>query len=275
MVTQSFATLQINIAIKYRRFVMDNKSNLFALALVLAIGMLVQPWGNHQQETQRETGSIQVTGEAEVKVVPDEVRLTIGVETRHAELNIARNRNDRRVEELIKIAKDFGIRSKDIQTDYIHVEPYYSDSYYYGDIEGYYVRKAIVLVLHDMTRFEALLTALTEGGATHIHGIQFRTTELRKYRDQARALAVKAAQEKAAAMASELDTSIGAPTNIREENVGWWSWYGHNWWASGYGAMSQNVVQNAGPTSVEVDGSIAPGQISVTARVAATFELIN
>ncbi len=252
---------------------MKNNSNVLALALVLAAGIFLQPFGQDKDETERNPGSIQVTGEAEVKVVPDEVRLTIGVETRHAELNVAKRRNDRRVEELIKIAQEFGIRSKDIQTDFIHVQPYYTDGYSYGDVEGYYVRKSIVMVLHDMNRFEALLTALTEGGATNIHGIQFQTTELRQYRDRARALAVQAAREKASAMAAELDTSIGSPTHIREENVGWWSWYGHSWWASGYGTMSQNVVQNAGTRSPEVEGSIAPGQISVTARVSATFEL--
>jgi uncharacterized protein YggE len=254
---------------------MQNKSELLALAMLLSVGMLVQPWAQRDSPTPREPGNIQVTGEAEVKVVPDEVRLTIGVETKHAELNVAKRRNDRRTEKLIDIAKGFGIHQKDIQTDYIHVQPYYEDSYYFGDVEGYYVRKSIVLVLYEMDRFEALLTALTEGGATHIHGIEFRTTELRKYRDQARALAVKAAGEKAAAMAGELGVSIGAPTHIREEQVGWWSWYGHSWWATGYGPMSQNVVQNAGPTAIEMEGSIAPGQISVTARISATFELLN
>lgn len=254
---------------------MQDKTNLLAIVLVLAIGMLTRPFAQPETEAAREPGSIQVTGEAEVKVVPDQVRLIIGVETKHAELNVAKRRNDQRTEELIKIAKEFGIRAKDIQTDYIHVQPYYEDSYYYGEVEGYFVRKTISLVLYDMTRFEALLTALTEGGATNIHGIEFRTTELRRYRDQARALAVQAAREKAAAMASELDTSIGAPTNVREEQVGWWSWYGHSWWASGYGPMSQNVVQNAGPSAAEIEGSIAPGQISVTARVSATFELAN
>jgi hypothetical protein len=254
---------------------MQKHANLLTLALVLFVASLVQPFVGMHQQNQREPGSIQVSGEAEVKVVPDEVHLTIGVETRHAELNVAKRRNDVRSEQLIKIAKEFGIPAKDIQTDFIHVEPYYTDSYPYEDLEGYYVRKTITLVFEDMSRFEALLTALTEGGATNIHGIQFQTTELRKYRDQARALAVRAAREKAAAMAAELDATIGDPTHIQEENVGWWSWYGYNWWATGYGPMSQNVVQNAGPTAIDLDGSIAPGQISVTARVSATFEIQN
>jgi uncharacterized protein YggE len=254
---------------------MQKHGNLLTLVLALSVGFLAQPFAGTLQQDQREPGSIQVSGEAEIKVVPDEVILTIGVETRHAELNVARRRNDLRTEKLINIAQDFGIPSKDIQTDFIHVQPYYADSYPYVDVEGYFVRKTITLVFEDMSRFEALLTALTEGGATNIHSIQFQTTELRKYRDQARALAVQAAHEKAAAMATELNTTIGDAILIREENVGSWSWYGYRWWATGYGSMSQNVVQNTGPTSGEIDGSIAPGQISVTARVSATFELDN
>lgn len=254
---------------------MRNQNNLAAVIAIASVAMLSQSFGQTNAIADRELASIQVTGEAEVKVVPDEVRLTIGVETRHAELNVAKRRNDDRTAELIKIAKRFGIHDKDIQTDFIHVQPYYEDSYFYGDVEVYIVRKTVALVLYEMDKFEALLTALTEGGATNIHGIEFRTTELRKYRDQARALAVTAAREKASAMAEELGASIGAPTHIREDQVGWWSWYGHSWWATGYGTMSQNVVQNAGPTGIEVEGSIAPGQISVSARVSATFELLN
>ena len=38
-----------------------------------------------------------------------------------------------------------------------------------------------------------------EAGANKVQGLEFLTTELRKYRDQARSMAIKAAQEKAAA----------------------------------------------------------------------------
>ena len=42
--------------------------------------------------------------------------------------------------------------------------------------------------------------------------------------------------------------------------------------AGGLG-MTQNVVQNAGNTGMEMDGALAPGQIGVTARVTVSFEL--
>ena len=48
---------------------------------------------------------ITVTGDAEVRVVPDEVILTLGVETWNKELNIAKQENDQRTQKIIDIDK--------------------------------------------------------------------------------------------------------------------------------------------------------------------------
>ncbi len=220
------------------------------------------------------TGSISVTGEAEVRVVPDEVVITLGVETTHRELSVAVRRNDDRVKDVIRMATAHGIRSKDIQTDFISIDPNYDD--YYSDpprIAGYVVRKTVVLTLKDIGKFEKLLTDLSEAGITSVHGVQFRTTELRKHRDQARELATQAALEKARDMASVLDMRVGSATSIAENQVGWWSWYGYGWWGYRNQAMSQNVVVNVEELPPSTDSSFAPGQISVTARVTITFQL--
>jgi uncharacterized protein YggE len=106
-----------------------------------------------------------------------------------------------------------------------------------------------------------------------VHGIQFRTTELRKHRDEARALAVTAAREKAEALAGELEQTVGHPTSIREEHSSWWSGY-NAWWGSRRGdMMAQNVIQELGGAAMTGEGTVAPGQISVSARVSVTFEL--
>jgi uncharacterized protein YggE len=86
-------------------------------------------------------------------------------------------------------------------------------------------------------------------------------------------LAIKAAQEKANALAGELGQSVGKPRTIQEEQAGWWSWY-NSWWGVGWGNnMSQNVIQEAAGSSLAPDGSIAPGQITVNARINVSFEL--
>ena len=220
-------------------------------------------------------GTISVTGDATVKVVPDEVIITLGVETQDADLNQAKEENDKRVRRVIALAKSHGIEAKHIQTDFINIRPEYEDrSYAVDQIVGYRVGKTIVITLRDIEEFDSLLTDVLELGANYLHGVEFRTTELRKYRDQARSLAINAAEEKATALAAELDRSIGAPTYINENHSGWWSSYG-SWWGYrwGYSMMSQNVVQNAGLEGYTTEGGVAPGQIKVSASVSVTFDL--
>lgn len=250
---------------------MKHKEGFITAILVLGIAFNIMP---SLEKTDNETGSISVSGEAVVKVVPDEVMLTLGVETWHRELSVAKRRNDERVSEVIKLARRYGIEQRQIQTDYINIEPRYELPYERTSIDGYFVRKTIVLTLHELDKFDSFLSAVTEAGVTHVHGIQFRTTELRKYRDQARALALQAAKEKAIDMATVLNSRIGFPQSVHEDQVGWYSWYGYGWWGSQYGFATQNVVQTIEGPPMEIDSTLAPGQISVSARVSVTFDLI-
>jgi uncharacterized protein YggE len=128
--------------------------------------------------------------------------------------------------------------------------------------------------LGDISKFDDLLTDVIEDGANYVHGIEFRTTDLRKHRDQARSLAINAAREKAEALAKELGRQVGEPQSIQENHSGWWSGYGSGWWGSHWsGAQTQNVVQSIDIDSSLVQGSIAPGQIMVNAQVSVTFSL--
>jgi hypothetical protein len=215
---------------------------------------------------------VTTTGEAEVLVVPDEVVLTLGVETSNKDLGEAKRANDEIVAKVLAAAQANGIDPKYLQTDHISIEPRYRDSYEQRDFVGYFVRKTIVMTLKDIEAFDAVLTDALEAGATYVHGIQFRTTELRKHRDEARALAIRAAREKAVALTGELGQEVGEPYAIREEQSGWWFSY-NSWWGGPAGGMTQNVIQEAGSAPTGMDGTLAPGQISVTARVTASFEM--
>ncbi|HEX3043422.1 MAG TPA: SIMPL domain-containing protein [Bacillota bacterium] len=216
--------------------------------------------------------TITVTGEAEVNVIPDEVILSLGVETSDKDLNIAKKLNDERIKKIISFAKTFQIDSKYIQTDYLDIEPRYAN-YEKQTFLGYYIRKNIVITLKDISKFDDLLSGVLTVGANYVHGIQFKTTELRKYKDQARKLAIKAAQEKAVALSGELGQKIGKPINISEDYADWFSSY-RGWWGSaGGGVMTQNVIQNAAGESMSVEDTVAPGQIGIKARITVIFEL--
>jgi uncharacterized protein YggE len=247
------------------------------ITTILIIGLLailiLTGWTGKRSETS-EPGLITATGDAEVRVAPDEVILTLGVETWDKDLSKAKRENDKRVKAVLDLAKTYGVESKYIQTDHISIEPRYRDNYMQEDFIGYFVRKTIVITLKDISQFEDLLTSALEAGVNYVHGIQFRTTELRQHRDEARALAIKAAQEKANALAGELDQRVGKPRTIQEDQVGWWSWY-NAWWGAHWsgGPAAQNVIQEVGGESFMSEGVLAPGQITVKARVTVTFEL--
>lgn len=233
-------------------------------------------------ETAPLTRMIYVNGEAEVKVVPDEVILTIGVETSNKNLGAAKTQNDKIVKDILAVTARNQIPTKYVLTDYFTIEPKYD--YRYNDSEhrdtsvfvGYFVRKNVVITIKEVDKYESVLSGVLEAGANFVQGIQFRTTELRKYRDQARVMAVKAAKEKAELLAGELGLKVGKAWSVNEDSGGWYSWYNSNSWGNrNVQYQAQNAVANSGGNygSTSEDSTIAPGQISVNARVSVSFEL--
>jgi uncharacterized protein len=245
-----------------------------AVLLSVLLVSLFSPALKLTSQGEATPNTISVTGNAEVRVVPDEVILILGIETVDKDLMVAKNQNDERVRKLFLLSNKLEIKPEHVQTDFIDIEPRYRDGYLQTDFVGFFVRKTVVITLKDTSKFEDLLTGALQSGANYVHGVEFRTTELRKHRDQARALAIQAAKEKASDLAKELGRTVVKPLTIREDQIGWWSSY-RSWWGSRYsGAMAQNVVQSAGSSSAPSgDSAVALGQITVNASVFVTFAL--
>jgi len=219
-----------------------------------------------------EQQTINVSGDAEIRAVPDQVVMTLGVEVHKKTLNDSRRENDSRVRAVRAAVTKLGIQEGDIQTDFIQLGMQYEND---GVTPSYYyTRKSIVLTLHDVARMEDVLSAAVDAGATHIHGVEFETTKIREHRDKARALAIKAATEKAHDMAAAAGLKVvGGPIGIHSSNYNTRSWYGSGWGYGGRagGMMTQNVSIDAGSGSGTGQGSVALGRISVTANVSMSF----
>ena len=127
-----------------------------------------------------------------------------------------------------------------------------------------------------MSKTSDVIAAALGAGANQVVNVQFYTSELRKYRDQARDMAIKAAQEKAQALAKGVGAEAGCVIHINENT--WSSYYG-GWYGRSQNLMTQNVSQNVAPAagsgdgSVSDDGPVSLGQISVQATVDVTFGL--
>ena len=217
-----------------------------------------------------------VTGDAEIKVAPDRVVISAGVESRSPQLASAKARNDTAIAAILAVAAKEQVAAADVQTDFIEINPVYqsrdsTESRENYLIDYYRVHKTVAITLRDVSRFERLLTAIINAGANRVYGVDFQTSELRKYRDQAREMAVKAAIEKAQAMASAAGLRVGKPESISAYNQGGGMAYGRM--RGNMSNTSQNITSSAGGDS-ETGGAIAPGRISVNASVTLTFRLL-
>jgi len=152
---------------------------------------------------------ITVNGEAVVKVQPDQIIITFGIETWDTEIMFAKQKNNDIMKKALSVIKNSGIQDKDIQTDYLSIEPRYDSNYDKKNFIGYFVRNTFVVTLSDANKVEDLVTNVLESGVNFIHGINFQTTEFKKFREQARELALNAVKEKAEKMAGALGQHIG------------------------------------------------------------------
>jgi uncharacterized protein YggE len=208
---------------------------------------------------------ITVTGEAEVNVVPDEVVFDLTVQAFNRELRQAKATTDERIKGLMAMARRYGIAPEDIQTDYVKLEPRYRGNDEARTLLGYSVRKDLLFTLRDVTKAEALLSEILEGANTRLNSVRFQISSPRKYRDQARAMAIAAAREKAVALTAAIGQSIGKAYSIEEEVPQPQPRY----------AM-QNAYANTSSSegdSGSSEGTLALGRIKITARVTVRFEL--
>lgn len=219
---------------------------------------------------------ISVTGSSEVKVAPDEIDLRVGVETRSEKLDDAKRDNDERVEKALAFLEASGVEKKDVQTDFISIDPNFDQRVSKTRADIYVVRKAIAIRLRKVDAFESILSGLLSNGVTTVQGVAFRTSELRKYRDKARAMAIQAAQEKADAMAEALGVKRGKVYAICANDGGGWWMSGSSYWNTSSGPLqnSFNSVKSAGDAGSD-DGALSVGQISVSASVNVSFLIAN
>ncbi len=218
--------------------------------------------------------SVHVSGAAVVNVTPDRALVQLGVQTNGATPDGVQNANFQQIQKVIAAASNLGVDTKDIATDYYIVYPVYND-YNSLVIDGYRLDNTISITVRDVNLVDDIVVAALRAGANEVQDVQFYTSELRKFRDQARELAIKVAGEKAQALASASGAQAGCILSISENT---WSQYYGSWRGGRQATMwAQNVIQNASPSqddpSLGDDSPMSLGQIAVRAEVDASYSL--
>lgn len=222
---------------------------------------------------------ITVTGTAETQVAPDEVIFSLDVTKTDKDLQVAKGLNDETVGKVLELTRRFSVLPQNVKTDYISVKMKYeqirdAERKVYdedGDevgtkvFKGYEISKTVIVKLTDISRFEEFFAEALKTGVTEVKSVKFETSKLREYKDKARDLAMKAAREKAAAMATSVGQTIGKAIRITEGNM-----------ANQNYSYSANVTSNTvsvGGSFSEGVATFAPGAIKVEAQVTVSFLL--
>ena len=226
------------------------------------------------EKTSCNTGrSISVSGTAVVNVTPDRVLIQLGVQSNGRTPNLVEAANSATTYRVIQAVKRTGVDEKDIVTDRYVIDPLYDD-YDSLTIEGYRIHNMIAITLRDISKVNEVLIAALNAGANQVVDVEFYLSNLRKYRDQAREMAMTAAREKASDLAEAAGAEAGCVLTISENT---WSYFRGGWWGRNNNLWTQNVAQNIpSGTGQDGDSEFGPvnlGLISVRAEVNASYAL--
>jgi hypothetical protein len=225
--------------------------------------------------------SVDVTGTGTIYTAPEEVVIEMGVRTWNKDLRICYKENQRLVSQVLEVAKKHKIEFKNIQASEISVlptYPYSTSSSRDCNPDGYSVNKDITLVVKDSRSVQSLLTDAIENGANKIERVDFRIENPRKFKDEARMLAITAAQEKAAAMAKQVNAKLGKVIRLKEvaSNISGMRERDRYSFFPNTNNNISTVSQLSGERGEEfAPGDIATGQLRVTSDISATFELVD
>jgi uncharacterized protein len=202
---------------------------------------------------------VKTTGTAEIKVAPDQAVIQLGVEHQSATAKNAKAIVTDTSRKILAALKRLGIDDKDIQTDYLSLQPMID--YRKGlRITNFTAEQSLSVKVRDLSKLDDVMDAVISAGANNIGGIEYQSSELRKYKDQARDEAAKAAREKAEALAKALGNQIGKTYSIEEVQQS----------ENSYSILANTTLERAGSRAP----STAPGQLTVTASVIVSFDLL-
>lgn len=224
---------------------------------------------------------ITVTGTAEVLVVPDEVIFELEIRKMDMNLQVAKRQSDETIAKVLDLTRRFPIAPQNVKTDSISVDRVFEvlrdnktrvyvttdddDEELAGSrtFKGYRISTTVTVKLTDLNRFEEFFAESLKTGITEVDDVTFQTSKLRENKDKARDMAMKAAREKASAMAGSVGQGIGKAIKIAEGSIS--NRY--------YGANANNTMIMAGATTTSNVATFAPGSIKVEAEVTVSFVL--
>jgi uncharacterized protein len=163
-------------------------------------------------------GKITVTGTGTVTGTPDQLVLSMGVQTSASSISIALTDASAAARRVTRALKSGGVQAADIQTAGLSISPSYRGG---GQAPvGYDVSEQLTATLRILAKAgRQIQAAVTAGGnATTVDGVSLNLADTSDLLSQARTSAVRDAQAKAAQFARALHQPLGGVISISDQS---------------------------------------------------------
>jgi len=221
---------------------MINTKEVKAVLIILAIFLGIQTLGGLKglKNTDPAYNSITVTGEGEVFSIPDLATFSFSVSADANTVAVAQGEVTKKMDAILASLKALDIEDKDIKTSDYSVYPRYNyevspaiyPPYPSKQVQdGFTASHTVAVKVRNTDDAGKALAAAGQMGATNLSSISFTVDDPDKLNQEARALAIKDAKEKAKALSKELgvrlvkvvsysDSTDGGPIPYYREGMG-------------------------------------------------------
>lgn len=215
--------------------------------------------------------SFTVSAEGKAVGVPDVAEFSFDVITEGGnDVAKLQSQNANKMNKAIEFVKSKGVDKKDISTQQYNISPRYESvvcSYAPGSvcppatISGYTVQQSAQVKIRDFKLISDLLSGVVKSGANSVSDLTFTIDDPTKVENEARAEAIRKAEQKADGIAKAAGFSIGRLLNINE-----------NLYPTPYAVpMMAEKTMAAGAASVAP--TIEPGSQEVSVTVNMQYEI--
>jgi uncharacterized protein YggE len=227
-------------------------AHLTAVPLLIAAGVLCATPARAQECPSPTGRHVRVVGSATVRVPPDRVSFSVGVETLHANVSEAFRANGRKVEAVLAALKAKGVQSKELQTSGLEISSRNPDG---TPARGYRVANRVTVTRESAAAVGELIEAAITAGANEANQLSFYVADPGAAQKRGLELAFASAQAKAETLAALAKQPLGDTLCVAE------------------GVAGGNPMANFAQMSRGGADTIEPGTEAITFAVSAVFAL--
>ena len=224
---------------------------------LMILAMLCITVSNAQELKQ--VPQISVTGEGEIKVVPDQAVITATVETKGNVAKEVKKQNDQQIELVLKLIKKMNLAPTDYKTQRVSLNPQYD---YEKKKTTYNATQTIEILVRDLSKYDPLMEGLVDQGVNRIDNVVFQSSNLSKYQSEARKMAMKDAKSKAEDYVGVLGQKVGKAMVIADNSQSY-----------NPQPVYARLMKTEMSDMVSPRETLAAGEIKITANVSVSFLL--